>query len=62
MGGGAAGDIFNEVVEELIPAIVVSEKEKLSAFIGNITMGFANRHLTQMSLQDFLDFIHGLKP
>lgn len=62
MGGGAAGEIFNKVVDELVPAIVVSERDKLSSYIGNIVLKFANRHLTQMTLQNFIDFIDGLRP
>lgn len=59
MGGGAASDAMNEILADLIPALVVYESDVISERLGRIAARFANKYIQKLTLADIINIITG---
>lgn len=54
MGGDGSGELFNELIEQMLPLLLESQQEKVSESIANSVMGPVNEELRTMELIDLM--------
>ncbi|CAG2062490.1 unnamed protein product, partial [Timema podura] len=57
LGGGAAGDLINSIINDNGLDIISQYKEEIRSFISKTFIGFANERLQSYTLKEILDYL-----
>lgn len=54
MGGDGSNEMFNEVIEQILPLLLESHKEEVSESIADLVVDPVNKELSTMKLMDMM--------